>query len=361
LELQVAKAPDANDRSAEATFEAFLGVWERCAARNDGFETRAYRLLGNDVELRVAGAELVPCLTRAFAHLSPGSGDSGLVVHAWEGRADGEDALRPTWGLEDYRERGKIRALTDQRFQTHFPPGAEVLVMLDLALGRAILWARDPAKLSQHELAAPLRVILHGWLSSRGVELVHGGAVGASDSCVLIAGRSGSGKSWSSLAAAAAGLGILGDDYCAVRPGSPPRVASVYSSAKTVPEALDHLPFLRGMVSNPVRGEGEKAVYFLHEHIPERLLLEADLRAILVPRQGLAVSTRLREASAADALRALAPTTIVLHPGAGQATLASLARVTQAVPCYFLDLGGDLDTIAPAIAPLLERGGAPSP
>ena len=127
--------------------------------------------------------------------------------------------------------------------------------------------------------------MLHGWLRTKGIEIVHAAAVGIGDDCVLLVGKAGSGKSWTALAAASSGLQVLADDYCLVSPGTPACISSVYNAAKTHADALDRLPFLGEMVSNPGRPDDDKAVYFLHEHMPDRLLLEADLQAIVIPRR----------------------------------------------------------------------------
>src|SRR5205823_136180 len=62
----------------------------------------------------------------------------------------------------------------------------------------------------------PLRHILHLWLASRGVQFVHAGAVGRPSGGCLIVGKSGSGKSTSTLATLGSELLYAGDDYVGV-------------------------------------------------------------------------------------------------------------------------------------------------
>ena len=279
MEAQAAAEP-----CSSAFFDELRATWERAVDAVGGVESRRYLVGGRKLELRLAGDALVAPLTRALAHL-PAAGDatSSLVVHAWESETTRTPMPRPPWGLDDYREYGKIRGYFDERVHSVFQWGSRSFVMLDVERGEAVYWVAAAGRVPYFEIAAPLRVVLHGWLSACGVELVHAAAVGSADGCVLLVGKTGSGKSWTTLASLAGGLRLLADDYCLLSPGSPPTVASVYSSAKTHADALERLPFLREMVSNPGRAADDKAVYFLHEHAPDRLLLEADLRAILVP------------------------------------------------------------------------------
>lgn len=316
---------------------------------------RRYRVAGTALELRFAGGALIGPLTRALAHLAPPSpGDETLVVYAWESRTTGAVMPRAPWAADDYREYGKIRGFFDERFQSIFQWGSHSLVMLDVERNEAVYWVGAAEQIPYFEMAAPFRLLLHGWLTSRGVELVHAAAVGSADGCVLVVGKAGSGKSWTALSSLAVGLRLLADDYCLVCSGTPARVSSVYSAAKTHANALDHLPFLPGMVSNPNRPDDDKAVYFLHEHVPDCLMLEADLRTILIPRRTRGGAAALSPASRAVALAALAPSTILQLPAAGEQTLERLTELVNDVPSYFLDVGSELGTIGPAISKLLE-------
>ncbi len=108
------------------------------------------------------------------------------------------------------------------------------------------------------------------------------------------------------------------------------------------------------MVSNPSRPDDDKAVYFLQEHMPDRLLLEADLRAIVIPRRTTAQTAVLSPAPRGAALAALAPSTILQLPAAGAETLERLTELVRNVPTYFLDVGTELSAIGPAIKPLLD-------
>jgi hypothetical protein len=342
LEVQAAT------ESAAAFLDELRGTWS-AAAQAAGTETRSYQLAGQLVELRFAGSALIPALTRALAQLEVGesTGDR-LVVRIWDSETTGSRIPPTPWGADDYLEYGKIRGFFDERFQSLFQWGSHSFVMLDLERGEAVYWVHAAGQIPSYETAAPLRPVLDGWLRSRGVELVHAAAVGSADGCVLLAGKSGAGKSSATLAAASSGLKVVSDDYCLLGPEAPARIESIYSSAKTAWPEIAQLPFLAGAGGVPIE-EGEKAVYFLHEVAPESLLLDAELRAILIPRLTGGRSSELQPASASAALAALAPNTVLQLPAAGARTLRRLADISREVPSYFFDLGTDLASIGPAI------------
>ena len=82
---------------------------------------------------------------------------------------------------------------------------------------------------------------------------------------VLIAGKSGSGKSTTTLACLTSGLLYAGDDYVLADVAAEPYVHSLYSTAKLVPDNCDRFPQLRPLVSNPDKLDEQKALIYLRE------------------------------------------------------------------------------------------------
>ena len=81
------------------------------------------------------------------------------------------------------------------------------------------------------------------------------------------------------------------------------------------------------------------------------------LRAIIAPRvQG--DKPRLSPLPAAQALAALAPSTLLqLVPG-GQEALSAMAKLLDRVPAFRLEVGGPTELIPPTIQALLQELGA---
>jgi hypothetical protein len=197
---------------------------------------------------------------------------------------------------------------------------------------------------------------LSWWLESRGRLLVHAAAIGDAAGCVLLPGKGGSGKSTTTLACLESGLGILGDDYCVLQRVPQPQVHSLYSTTKLKGrEDIEiRFPHLRQVVSNIESLENEKALIFLHDHVPEVLRLQASLRAILLPKVTGERDTHLRPVSGAQALRFLAPSTMFQFPGdAGLIFRESVALIRQ-LPVLELCLGTDLAQIPEVIRQVLK-------
>ena len=341
--------------AAGVYFEAATAAWEDANARSGGAQARRFALGGSVIELRFAGGALVPLLYRAFAHLDDRPGPS-FVIRIFDSETSGVPIPRPPWGLDDYREHGRIRGYNDERFQTVFEHGSGSLHLLDRERAEALYWVAAPSRVPPYEVSHPLLGLLQGWFGHRGLDLVHAAAVGNPDrgSCVLLAGKSGVGKSTTALAASRAGLALLADDYCLVAQGTPPRVASVYGSAKADAATIARLPFLATMVAaNPGHPADDKAICFPGEDASARLMTEAELRAILVPRITPRQETSLHKASSAAALAALAPSTLLQLPAGDGDTLARLTEVVTSVPTHYLELGADPAGVGPAIAPLV--------
>jgi len=94
-------------------------------------------------------------------------------------------------------------------------------------------------------------------------------------------------------------------------------------------------------------------VFYVRDRFPERMCQGFPLRAVLVPRiRGS--EPKVVPAPPAEALRALAPSTLLqLHPARPEA-LAGMARLLQRVPAYTLDIGGPVELIPPAIETVLR-------
>ena len=98
----------------------------------------------------------------------------------------------------------------------------------------------------------------------------------------------------------------------------------------------------------------QKAIYFLNEGRREQVVLEFPLRAIVLPRVTGASEVGMTRASAAEALRALAPSTIVELRSGGREAFAHLAALVREVPVYRMDVGWNRAQIAPAVRRLLD-------
>jgi hypothetical protein len=328
---------------------------EDAAGSSGGWDDAWIDLAGDPIRLRFAGPALAELLLPALSHLrTEGAERAALTVHIWDSASTGTEPPRPAWGLDAYREQGVIDGFFGDGIYTVYPRGVGALNVMDVHAGQGFFWMADATRLGLPEQGAPLRLLLNLWLTGREVQLVHGAAIGREDGCVLLIGRSGVGKTSTALSCLGSGLRHLGEDYCLIAGGDPPCIFSIYSSAKVEFATLERLPGLRDLIlAMPVEQE-EKVLLDLHAGNPERMMRSAPLRAIAVPRIVERPETRLAPCSTAEAMVAVAPSTMLQLPGNGPALMRMLSDVVRSVPCYGLELGSDPAQIPAVIESLLE-------
>jgi hypothetical protein len=358
------RAPGSDENLA--FFHVLQAIHNRAARAAAGNEDRYFNVAGRPVRLRFTSGILASLLTPALSHNEiPLANEPELTVLIWDDVSTGTElpvALRAylnslgEW-WEHLGPRGEVRQRSDDRIYAAFHLGPNILSMLDLQKGLGLYWVRDAQALPYYEVGSPLRTVLHWWADHGAYQFVHAGAVGTRDGGVLLAGRGGTGKSTTALACLQAGMLYASDDYCVVRADSEPRVHSVYGTAKLRGEVdLNRFPGLAPLVMNKTRLENDKALLFLHQHFPERVCRELPLKAILLPRVTDGKPARLRPARRAEALLALAPSTLFQLPGAGADALRRMAELVLAVPAYQLEVGSDLAAIPHVIQELLSYG-----
>ncbi len=213
----------------------------------------------------------------------------------------------------------------------------------------------DADRLPYYERGAPLRALLHWMLSAPQRQLVHAAAVGTQRHGVLLAGRGGSGKSTTALACLDSPLFYVGDDYCLLETSPAPRVHSVYNTAKLDADNVHRFPHRRSAISNIDRLDSEKALLFLQDHCPDKVVRRLPIHAVCLPRVSGRRETTVVPASAVEGLKALAPSTLFQLPGARRSAFETISALVRQVPCYRLELGTNLADITRAILSLLPN------
>ena len=337
-----------------AFFETAYATYQE-AERINGAVERNYAVGNHTVRLRFAGPSMVTLITRALEHLAVGGIlQPSLTVCIWDDESTHTKMPPPPWvGYWAYTRRGDVRGYNTDRISTAYNYGADVLTVYDRNRNTALYWTRDRRRLPSYETSAPLRTILH-WLVTRlGEQFVHGGAVGTREGGVLLAGKGGSGKSTTVLTCLNSDLLYVSDDYCLVRTDPVPYAHSLYCSAKLDPDNLHRVPHVMRALSNEDRLQTEKAVFYLHDHWPQKIATGFPVRALLLLRVAGGTTTRLRPATPMDGLKALALSTMSQLAGAGAQSLQTMNTLVHRIPCLHLELGTDLKQIPDVISRLL--------
>ena len=315
---------------------------------------RWFEIAGAVVRLRFAGPAMVDFACRALAHLPAEPVDEpDLTVHLWDSGSTGVTVPTRPDSFDRFRGNGAIEGTDESPVRAAFVGGAEALSVFDPESATGVHWVRDAESIREYDKPAPLRLLLSWWLETRDAALVHGAAVGDERGAVLLAGVAGAGKSTTALACLAEGLSYVADDYCVVSLEPSPTVHSIYSSGKAVTDHLWRLPKLTEIVPEADSRFEEKSIYYLGEHVPERIAPSLPLRAVLVPRIVGGDETRIEPTSAAAGLAALAPSTLFQLAHAGGVAFRRLSGLVRAVPCHALLLGDRPEAAADAIRDLL--------
>jgi hypothetical protein len=333
------------------------------AERQEGRCDRFYQVGKDILCLRFAGTALMPYID-AFSHLeiSPTSSPD-LVICLWESASTNHALFPPPWSvttdlspIKEIEGYGRFVFWRDDRLQIGFYRETQTLNALDLQENLAFYTINDVRQLPYFEPAAPLRLILHWWFSTRSIQMVHAAAVGTAAGGLLLVGKSGSGKSTSALACLESELLYAGDDYCIVTHHPEPYVFSLYNTGKLKGKAdFQRFPQLLSKVSNLDHLDTEKAILFIDRHYPQKISAGFPLRAILLPKVTGTPHTRLHPLSAAEALRAIAPSTLLQLAGTSQVNLTFLATLVKKLPSYILEVGADLPGIPETIVNLLSH------
>lgn len=338
-----------------AFFEAARASFDRAAARA-GCVERAVTLDGSPVLIRVAGGALADRVLPAFAHLDAApprtaelAAPRPLVVYCADSATAGETVAAPDWGPLGFGPKCEILAFQGSDVRAVFDPVHRLLHAYDASSATGLFWADSPAAVPWWESSRPLRPILHWWTEGTTRQAVHAGCVGTAGVGVLLAGRSGAGKSTTALACLRGGFEYVGDDF--VLADVDRCVAhSMYSTAKLEPRNAARFSELR--ITEPDRPGAEKVVVQLDRtSVVDRLAL----RAIVLPEVTGRPGSAVRAASPASALAVLASTTAPQLAGLEAESFVKLGRLVRALPCFVLEAGTDLHQIPVVLADLLEE------
>lgn len=343
--------------TAAEFFEEMCCAYRRAERAAGGAIERPYEIAGRMLRLRFAGPGLVAAIAPALEHLAHPweAPPADLTLCLWDSRSTATSIPDCPWDWRAQAGRADLRFVENGNVRAAVSVESGALTLLDGARRLAVYWIRDARAVPMHERGAPLRAALHWWLRAYGCRLVHAAAIGKRHGAVLLGGKGGSGKSTAALAALASGWRYLGDDYCLVATEGEPRVYSLYNSAKLDPNHLGNFPdLLRAVRLGPESSEA-KVLLDLYSYDPASLISELPLRALLLPRVAGRPDTAAIPCTPAEALRVLAPSSLLQLPGTGRSDLAALAELTAKVPCYRLELGTELPMIPRAMEEALFR------
>jgi hypothetical protein len=316
------------------------------------------RLLAQELEigglplsLRFAGEAMREALLAPFAHLvTSGGAPAALSISVFDGASTGVEAPLPAWDPVDAAPgTNPVARLRSARACVLAAAGTGAVTAAEPGRGQAAFYLPDAARISPIERAAPLREALQLLMTPHGRWLTHAGAVGRKGRGVLLVGRGGSGKSTLALACALAGMEIVADDYVLLEndplENDPPLAHAMQSTAKLTEDSARRLGLGAGTIDpagfEPTLEGPAKALVDIRTLAPGRMRRGLQIVAVVAPALHGEAEVALSPISAAEGLRAVAPSTIVQSGFHGAAALAALGELVRAVPSYALRLSPD--------------------
>lgn len=352
---------------SNALAEALGQAAERAASRQGGWQDHAVRIGPHLLRLRTCGPLLNKTVRRAFGPLieynsSFNDHPISAELRAWDSISTGVPHPAPEWQLPG-RFQSATRVLT---CDVDHPQ----LTLSDSTTATAMVWIPDASAIASWESAAPFRPVLDRLLGDAGTVFVHAGVVAIHGRGVLLTGPGGSGKSTTVLACAASGLDTLGDDFVLLDDGEGARqrerrTHALYATARIRPDSP-----VWSLIRGPIGGAPEqlledrfgavdsmgKHLIAIDEAFPGRMVRASSVHAVVVPNAAHKEPTpRLVPISAAQALRALAPTTLALTEARADA-FSAMASLCAAVPCFELRVTPDLRSVVECVASLIDGG-----
>jgi hypothetical protein len=361
LKLEAAKQDGSNGAIAFDLMQtAFERTWK---SHPDRRWDSLCRFAGRPARIRVVGQGLSEQIARAFGHLlvKENSSNPELKIDLWDEGHTSVSCPVNTEPLDprllkstSYVEFGLILgSLNDPYIGCQRP---QVVTWFDRRKQHIVGWISHHDQLPIYERGKPLHFPLLLWHSDRGAEVIHAALVSKNGKGVLFAGKGGVGKSTVALACIQAGFDYLGDDYIGLETCEDGHFVghSLYSATWLMADHFARFPQVMRYAIYPERPAQEKTLVLLSEVFPRQLCRTATVYALVLPRIVADSSSRIRPASKAEALFALAPSSILLRPNSGAATLHKLGHLAEQVPCYWLELAQDLNEIPPRVEGLFD-------
>ncbi|NHZ86171.1 MAG: serine kinase [Planctomycetia bacterium] len=353
-----------NSPSPGKLFEEVFKSFQR-AEKNKSSKVQYYNIASQTVKLRFAGSAMIPHMTPALSHLrSISQNKCSLTICVWDSVSTKVDLPLNFWendigiGLQDndYQHSSSNNAriyFKENSIQGVYHVETKILSLFDMNTNLGILWINNAQKIPYYVSSSPFRSILQWWAAYNDLLMIHAGAIGNDRSGVLLAGKSGSGKSCTTMTCINSTLQYAGDDHILINTKSPFRSYSLYNACKLYNSDFNRFPEILKGSSNAWDLNNEKSVLFLHDIVPDKIVRGFQIKAILLPKIVNVKDSYLVAVSQAESLKALAPSTIFQLPGAGKVDFKIMAKLVKQIPSFILKLGSNNKNIPDIIANLL--------
>lgn len=340
-----------NFKKMERAFE------EAAVKRSDTLRSGYYSFCGRSAKVSCVGDGLAESYERILSHLQMVGAESiqpELNVQLWD-QSEAQTGC-PVVILDEYSYQFRtVTASPDSRFV--FDQDPETTLAFDRKTQKIVISVASARRLNHFDRAKPFNRLLSLWLRDRGTQVIHAAMLAKNGEGILLTGKGGSGKSSSILASVLAGFSFLGDDYIGLEetPTGSFLGHSLYNSILLEAKHLKSFGDIRADTynGNPVRGE--KVIIYTGDTFTGQLARCAPISALALPRIVNSDRSHVFPATKMEALLSLAPSSLKLQISPKAWELEQQAKLVERVPCFWLELGHDMDAIPECIDSLLDR------
>lgn len=310
-------------------------------------------------QLSFAGTSMCSIILPSIEHLiieATDVSDAAFTIYIWDASSTKVEMPKAPVGIDGVEDSGELKGYNTERIKSAYFGHARVINLVDLHAREGIVCFHSAKNIPAFERACSLRAVFNWVLQYHHTTIVHAAAVGVRDGAILIAGKSGYGKSSTALRCLEEGLKYYGDDVCAVSSDDKHAyVHGLYSSGKAFTRDIHHFPNLVAAIPTGKLAVDEKELFFFNAIFPHLMGKKARIQAIVIPHINPNLPIGFEPISYAKVLSILASSTVNLIPGLTNDIFLQLKQVAQKVPCYQLNLGENPSQIAPEIKSFIQH------
>jgi hypothetical protein len=320
---------------------------------------KTYDIAGKAICMKFYSEKLLEKMSKALIHIEKeAAGSPDLTICIWDSITTNTHLPSPWVNDAEYTYPREVNAKKINRdsFLGIYLHGEETLNLYDEENNTAYFWIYNADRLPYRLSASPFRSILNWFLSKERVHLMHGAVVSLKGKSILLTAKGGAGKSTTALSCFFAGMSYLGDDYVTVKSGDVITTHSIFNSAKLFRQSFhDTFPALKEKIwnGNGTDKENEKVIVFLSESYPQHVIREARLHAIMIPVIKDVEETKIVPASKLQAMISMIPATLFQLSVTKSDKMAELRSIVERTPCYFLELGHDINGVGETVKSFL--------
>jgi len=224
----------------------------------------------------------------------------------------------------------------------------------DQSTATAVQLMRNPGEYPPWETGAPLRPFLHWHYALQGRRLTHCGTLGINGKGIILAGAGGSGKSATVIAGLLHGIQSVGDDYVLLDASGEITAYPLFATLKQDPAGFQRLGLgnrLGRDLALNWQGKHQLKISDIADNaVPSKLVIDA----LMLPKVKGAGRTEISPVGRAEAMIALAASSIYQMPGERESGFRFFGEITRRLPCFRLMLGPDPTEVADTIAKFIE-------